>query len=73
MEFIIGEVEVCSRQARVIVRTVPNISSDRWFSIKILLEFPEDLFNGIEVESKLGEAEVWSRQSRVIVQTVHNI
>ena len=59
MEFIIGEVEVCSRQARVTVRKGHNFCSDRWIAIKLLLEFPDALLHRVDVESILGVVEVW--------------
>jgi hypothetical protein len=40
-------------------------------AIKILHEFPEALFNGVDVESILGEEEVWSRQTRLMVRKGH--
>jgi len=52
--------------------TVHNIWSDRWFSISVLQEFEEDLFNGMDVESTLGKAEVWSRHAIVTVRKGHN-
>jgi len=50
-EFIIGEVEVWSRQARVTVRKGHNLCSDRWIAIKLLIEFPDALFHGMVAES----------------------
>jgi hypothetical protein len=38
-----------------------NFRSDRWIVIKLLLEFPDAIFHGVDQESILGEDEVWSR------------
>jgi len=59
VEFIIGEVEVCSRHARVTVRKGHNFCSDRWIAIKLLREFSDALFHGVVAESILGVVEVW--------------
>jgi hypothetical protein len=37
--------------------------SDRWIVIKLLLEFPDALFHGLDEESILGDYEVWSSQA----------
>jgi len=37
-----------------------NFRSDRWIAIKLLLEFPDALFHGVNEESILGDDEVWS-------------
>jgi len=37
--------------------------SDRWIAIKLLLEFPDALFHGLDEESILGDHEVWSSQA----------
>jgi hypothetical protein len=37
--------------------------SDRWIGIKLLLEFPDALFHGVDEESILGDDEVWSSQA----------
>jgi len=37
--------------------------SDRWIAIKLLLEFPDELFNGVDEESILDDDEVWSSQA----------
>jgi len=68
VESILDEEEVWSRQATVTSRTGHNFWSERSIAIKILQEFPEDLFHVMYVESKLGEEEVWSRQARVTVR-----
>jgi len=40
-----------------------NIRSDRWIIIKLLLEFPDALFHGVDEGSILGDDEVWSSQT----------
>jgi len=40
-----------------------NFRSDRWIVIKLLLEFPDALFHGMDEESILGDDEVWSSQA----------
>jgi len=39
-----------------------NIQSDRWIAIKLLLEFPDALFHGVDEGSILCDDEVWSSQ-----------
>jgi hypothetical protein len=36
-----------------------NFRSDRWIAIKLLLEFPDALFHGVDEESILDDDEVW--------------
>jgi hypothetical protein len=40
-----------------------NFRSDRWIVIKLLQEFPDALFHGVDEESTLGDDEVWSSQA----------
>ena len=40
--------------------------------MKLLIEFRDALFLGVEVESILGEYDVWSRQARVTVRKGKN-
>jgi len=40
-----------------------NFPSDRWISIKLLLEFSKALFHAVDEESILGDDEVWSSQA----------
>jgi len=49
-----------------------NIRSDRWIIIKLLLEFPDALFHGLDEESILGDDEVWSSQAGWMVPNCHN-
>jgi hypothetical protein len=37
-----------------------NFRSDRWIAIKLLLEFPDELFHAVDEGSMLGDDEVWS-------------
>jgi hypothetical protein len=62
---LLGETDVSSRQTRVLVRKVPNFLSDRWIDLKIIEEFLDAVFLGVDVESLLGEAEVLLFQTRV--------
>jgi len=38
-----------------------NFRSDRWIGIKLLLEFPDAVFHGVDKESMLGDDDVLSR------------
>jgi len=40
-----------------------NFPSDRWIAIKLLQEFPDALFHGVDEESILDDDEVWSSQA----------
>jgi len=40
-----------------------NFRSDRWIAIKLLLEFSDALFHGVDEESILGDDEIWSSQA----------
>jgi hypothetical protein len=40
-----------------------NFRSDRWIAIKLLLEFPDELFHAVDEVSILGDDEVWSIQA----------
>jgi hypothetical protein len=37
--------------------------SDRWIAIKLLQEFPDALFHGVDEELILGDDEVWWSQA----------
>jgi len=41
----------------VTVRTGHNFRSDRWIAIKLLLEFPDALFRGVDEETILRDDE----------------
>jgi len=45
-----------------------NFRSDRWIGIKLLLEFRDALFHGVDEESILGDDEVWSSQAGWMVR-----
>jgi len=72
VESILGEEEVWSRQARVMVRRCHYVWTDRWIVIKILRLFLDTLFHIVDVETILGEEEIWSRQARVTVRKDNN-
>jgi hypothetical protein len=40
-----------------------NFRSDRWIAIKLLQEFPDELFRAVDEGSILGDDEVWSSQT----------
>jgi hypothetical protein len=40
-----------------------DFQSDRWIGIKLLLEFPDALFHGVDEGSILSDDEVWSIQA----------
>jgi len=44
-----------------------NFRSDRWISRKLLLEFLDALFHGVDDGSILGDDEVWSSQASWMV------
>jgi len=67
VESLLGEADVSSRQTRVPVRKSYNFCSDRLITLKIVEEFPDAGFRGVDVESQLGEAEVSSLPTRVQV------
>jgi len=72
VESLLGDAEVSAPAIRVPVRKGHNFCSDRWISLKILQEFPNAVFLGLDVELLLGEAEVSSLVTRVPVRKGHN-
>jgi hypothetical protein len=44
-------------------RNSHNFRSDRWITIKLLLEFPDALFRAVDEELILDDDEVWSSQA----------
>ena len=72
MESLLGETDVSSRQTRVPFRKGPNFLFDRWIDLKIIKEFSDAVFVGVDVESLLVEAEVLSFQTIVPVRKGHN-
>jgi len=57
-ESILGDDEVWSCQAGWTVRKGHNFRSDRWIAIKLLLDFADALFHGVDKESILGDDDV---------------
>jgi len=47
----------------VTVRNSYNFRSDRWITIKLLLELPDALSQAVDEPSILGDDEVWSYQA----------
>jgi len=72
VESLLGDAEVSSPATRVPVRKGHNFRSDHWISPKILQEFPDIVFLGVDVESLLGDGEVSSPATRVPVRNGHN-
>jgi len=72
MESLLGDAEVSSLETAVRVRKGHNFRSDRWISLKILQEFPDAVFLGVDVESLLRDAEESWRATRVPVRNGHN-
>jgi len=72
VESLLDDAEVSSLETGVRVRKGHNFRSDRWISLKILQEFPDDVFRRVHVESLLGDAEVSSPPTRVPVRKGHN-
>jgi len=52
---LLCDLEESSLETRVRVRKGHNFGSDHWISLKILQEFPDALFLGVDVESLLGD------------------
>jgi len=42
---------------------VHNFRNDHWIAIKLLQEFPHELFHAVDEGSILGDDEVWSIQA----------
>jgi hypothetical protein len=72
VDSLLADAEVLSPATGVRVRKGHNFRSDRWISLKILQEFPDAVFLGVDVESLLGDAEVSSPATRVPVRKGHN-
>jgi len=53
---LLCDLEESSLETRVPVRKGHNFGSDRWISLKILQQFPDAVFLGVDVESLLGDA-----------------
>jgi len=72
VESLLGDAEESSPATRVPLRKGHNFRSDRWISLKILQEFPDPVFLGVDVESLLDDAEVSSRETGVPVRKGQN-
>ena len=72
MESLLGEMKFSSLETIVLVRKGHNFRSDRWMTLKILEEFTDAVFLGVDVESLLGDAEGSSLQTRVPVRKGQN-
>jgi hypothetical protein len=72
VESLLGEMKFSSLETIVPVRKGHNFRSDRWMTLKILEEFTDAVFLGVDVESLLGEAEGSLLQTRVPVRKGHN-
>jgi len=70
VESLLDDAEVSSLETGVRVRKGHNFRSDRWISLKILEQFPDAVFLGVDVESLLGDAEVSSPATRVPFERV---
>jgi len=64
--------EVSSLETGVRILKDHNFRSDRLISHKILQEFPDAVFLGVDVESLLGDAEVSSPATRKPFRKGHN-
>jgi len=60
VESLLYEVEGSSLKIRLPVWKGPNFLSFCWISLKVLQEFPDSVFLGVDVEPLLGDAEVSS-------------
>jgi len=72
VESLLDDAEESSLATTVPVRKGHNFRCDRWISLKNLQEFPDAVFQGVDVESLLGDAEVSAPATRVPVRKGHN-
>jgi len=56
VELLLGDAELSSLETGVRVRKGHIFGSDGWISLKILQEFPDPVFLGVDVESLLDDA-----------------
>jgi len=56
----------------VTVRTGHNFRSDCWIAIKLLPEFPDALFHGVDEETILADNDVWLSQAGWTVRKGYN-
>jgi len=67
VDSILGDAEESSLETGVRVRKGHIFGFDRWISLKILQEFPDAVFLGVDVESQIDDAEVSSLETAVRV------
>jgi len=72
VESLLDDAEVSSLETAVRVLKGHNFGSDRWISLKILQEFPDAVFLGVDVESLLDDTEVSSLETAIWVRKGHN-
>jgi hypothetical protein len=72
VESLLGDADVSSLETGVRIRKGHNYRSDRLISLKILQEFPDAVFLGVDVESLLDDAEVSSPTTRKPFRKGHN-
>jgi len=72
VESLLHDSEVSSLETVVRLPKGYNFRSDRLISLKILQEFPDAVFLGVDVESLLGDAVVSSPATRKPFRKGHN-
>jgi len=72
VESLLDDAEVSSLETGGRDRKGHNFRSDRLISLKIVQEFPDAVFLGVDVESLLTPTEVSSPATRVPVRKGHN-
>jgi len=72
VESLLGEAEVFALETSVPVPKGHYFSYRRWIALKVLQEFPEAVFLGVDVQSLLGEAEVSALETSVPVRKGRN-
>jgi len=71
VESLLVDANVSSLETGLRVQKGHNFRSDRWIALKILHEFPDAVFLGVDVESLLGDAEISSPATIVPVRNGH--
>jgi len=69
---LLCDLEESSLETGVQVRKGHIFGSDSWISLKILQEFPDTVFLGLDVESLLDDLEESSLETGVPVRKGHN-
>jgi len=72
VESLVHDSEVSPLETGVRIPKGHNFRSDRLISLKILQEFPDAVFLGVDVESLLGDEVVSSPATSVPVSKGHN-